>query len=112
LLTLLLVWTAALALPVVAAPSARAMAPCPMEASGMTAADHADMDCCDQGHGAPDQKAPCKPGMACFATAAALPDSFVEVAIITFDRLDFRAPPGRMLPSRPPDRTLRPPITL
>ena len=54
LLTLLLVWTAALALPLVSAPWAHAMAegpPCSMEASGMSDADHAIMDCCDHGAG-------------------------------------------------------------
>lgn len=114
MLTLLLVWTAALALPLVAAPSARAMAkaPCPMEASGMAVADHAKMDCCDHGKGGSDQKAPCKPGMACFATAAALLVSAVEVAVIAFDRADLAQAPTRVLPSRPPDRTLRPPIAL
>lgn len=108
----MLVWSAALALPVVAAPSARAMAPCPMEAAGMAMADHAKMDCCDHGKGGPEQKAPCKPGMACFATAAALPAAIVEVAVVSFDRPDLWAAPGRTLLSRPPDRTLRPPITL
>lgn len=113
LLTLLLVWTAALALPLVAAPSVQAMAntPCPMESS-MTATDHAGMDCCDHGNSGPDQKAPCKPGMACFATAAALPAACVEVTVVTFDRVDLRVVPARALQSRPPDRTLRPPIAL
>lgn len=78
----------------------------------MAAADHGKMDCCDHGKGGPEQKAPCKPGMACFATAAALPAATVEVAVVTFGRLDLWATPGQMLPSRPPDRTLRPPITL
>jgi hypothetical protein len=115
LLTLLLVWTAALALPLVAAPAVRAMTatPCPMEASGMMAADHAGMDCCDDDDkGAPDQKAPCKPGMACFATAAALPAASVVFAAIAFDRNDPAPTPTRDLQSRPPDRTLRPPIAL
>lgn len=114
-LTLLLVWTAALALPLVAAPGAHAMvkaAPCPMEASGMSAADHATMDCCDHGAGGSEQAPLCKPGMACFATAAALPAASVDLAIITFDGVGpFRAP-TRMLASLPPDRDIRPPIVL
>ena len=114
MLTLLLIWTAALALPVVAAPMAHAgpaETPCPMEAAGM-AVDHAKMDCCDHGKGDPDHEAPCKPGMACFATAAALPAAAVEVAIVTFDTADLTQAPPRALQSRPPDRTLRPPIAL
>lgn len=114
LLTLLLVWTAALALPLVAAPAARAMttaAPCAMETAGM--ADHNEMGCCDHGEGAPDQKAPCKPGMACFATPAALaPAAGLEVAVVAFDSIDLALAPTRALPSRPPDRALRPPIAL
>lgn len=82
-----------------------------MEAS-MTAADHGAMDCCDHGKSGSDQKAPCKPGMACFATAAALPAASLEVAVVTFDRIDLRVAPARTLQSRPPDRTLRPPIAL
>lgn len=114
MLTLLLVWTAALALPLVAAPSARAMSatPCPMEATGMLMADHAKMDCCDHGKGGPDQTAPCKPGMACFATAAALPSGGVELAIITFDSIEPFRTPTRTLASLPPDRDIRPPIAL
>ncbi|MCF8506374.1 MAG: hypothetical protein K9G59_15790 [Caulobacter sp.] len=113
-LALLLVWTAALALPLVAVPSARAMAttPCPMEASGMTAVDHAEMGCCDHGQGSPDQTAPCKPGMACFATAAALPAGGVDLAIITFDSVEPIRAPTRTLASLPPDRDIRPPIAL
>lgn len=114
-LTLLLVWTAALALPLVAVPGAHAMAkaaPCPMEASGMSAADHATMDCCDHGAGGSEQTPPCKPGMACFATAAALPAGGVDLAIITFDSVDPFRPPTRALASLPPDRDIRPPIAL
>lgn len=109
-----MVWTAALALPLVAAPSARAMSatPCPMEATGMSMADHAKMDCCDHGKGGPDQTAPCKPGMACFATAAALPSGGVELAIITFDSIEPFRTPTRTLASLPPDRDIRPPIAL
>lgn len=113
-LTLLLIWTAALALPVVAAPAAHAgmaAAPCPMEASGM-AVDHGKMDCCDHGKGSPDQSPPCKPGMACFASAAALPAASAEVAIVTFETVDLTQAPARALQSRPPGRTLRPPIAL
>jgi hypothetical protein len=112
-LTLLLIWTAALALPIVAAPAAHAMAataPCPMEASGVVV-DHDAMGCCDHGKGNP-QKAPCKPGMACFGTAAALPVVSAEAPVVAFDRVDLQIVPVRVLPSRPPDRTLRPPITL
>ncbi len=112
-LALLLIWTAALALPVVAAPAAHAMAamaPCPMEASGV-AVDHDAMGCCEHGKGGP-QKAPCKPGMACFASAAALPVVSDEAPVVAFDRIDLRVVPVRLLPSRPPDRTLRPPIAL
>ncbi|MFA7263028.1 MAG: hypothetical protein WC068_08405 [Caulobacter sp.] len=114
LLALLLVWTAALALPLVAAPSARAMSatPCQMEATGMSMADNAEMDCCDHGKGAPDQTAPCKPGMACFATAAALPAASVDVATIAFDQADLFQAPTRTLASLPPDRDIRPPIAL
>jgi hypothetical protein len=83
-----------------------------MEASGIAATDHAKMDCCDHGKGGSDQKAPCKPGMACFATAAALPAASAEFAAVTFDRADLAQAPTRTLQSRPPDRTLRPPITL
>lgn len=110
----MLVWTAALALPLVAVPSAQAMAsaPCPMEVSGMASADHDKMDCCDHGNGGPGQKAPCKPGMACFATAAALPAAALEVDVVTFDTADLTQAPPRALQSRPPDRTLRPPIDL
>jgi hypothetical protein len=80
-----------------------------MEAAGVTA-DHAAMDCCDHGRGGSDQKAPCKPGMACFATATALPAASIDLAIITFDGAGpFRAP-MRTLASRPPDRDIRPPI--
>jgi hypothetical protein len=112
LLTLLLIWTAALALPLVAAPSAQAMmkTPCPMETSGMSAAAHANMDCCEHGNGGSEQKAPCKPGMACFATAAALPASSVEVAVVSFEPLAPVQSSTRALQSIPPDRTLRPPI--
>ncbi|MBI5941902.1 MAG: hypothetical protein HY859_15915 [Caulobacterales bacterium] len=114
MLTLLLVWTAALALPLVAAPGAYAMATtaaCPMEAAGMSA-DHAGMDCCDHGQGSSDQTAPCKPGMACFATAAALPAASVDVAVVAFDEADLVQAPARALASLPPDRDIRPPITL
>lgn len=85
--------------------------PCPMEAASM-AAGHATMDCCDHGKGSPDQKAPCKPGMACFATAAALPAAGVDLAIITFDSVDPFLAPTRTLESHPPDRDIRPPIAL
>ncbi|MFZ5669007.1 MAG: hypothetical protein ACOY4K_05910 [Pseudomonadota bacterium] len=108
-LALLIVWTAALALPAVAAPAFAPEPPCPME-SVVGAAGHQAMDCCDHGKGTPDQPAPCKPGMACFATAAALPATTVEIAVVRFDRIDPPAAPARALPSRPPDRTLRPPI--
>ncbi len=114
-LALLLVWTAALALPLVAAPGAHAMVKathCPMEASGMSAADHATMGCCDHGDGGSGQTAPCKPGMACFATATAPPAASVDLSIITFDGVDqFRAP-TRALASLPPDQDIRPPIAL
>lgn len=86
-------------------------APCPMEAVGM-AADHAGMDCCDHGQGSSDQTAPCKPGMACFATAAALPAASVDVATIAFDEADLFQAPTRALASLPPDRDIRPPIAL
>lgn len=114
-LTLLLVWTAALALPLVAAPGAHAVAtatPCPMEAAGVSAADHAGMDCCDHGQGSSDQTAPCKPGMACFATAVALPAASIDIAIVAFDATDLFQAPTRALASRPPDRDIRPPIAL
>jgi len=114
LLTLLLAFTAALALPLVAAPSARAMTatPCPMEASGMSAAAHAKMDCCDHGKGGSGQTPPCKPGMACSATAAALPAASPETIVVTFYSADLVQTPLQALQSRPPDRTLRPPIVL
>jgi len=114
LLTLLLLWTAALALPLVAAPSTRAMSatPCPMEATVMSMADHAKMDCCDHGKGGPEQKSPCKFGMACSATAAVLPAASIEVVVATFDSADLVQAAMRALQSRPPDRTLRPPIAL
>lgn len=114
LLALLLTWTAALALPLAAAPAARAMdssAPCPMEAAGM-AADHGQMDCCDHDKGGPDDKAPCKPGMACFATAAALPTAGVETLFVALGDADLFQAPTRAPASRPPDRNIRPPITL
>ena len=113
-LALLLVWTAALALPLVAAPSARAMAttPCPMEASGMPAVDHAEMDCCDHGEGGREQTSPCKPGMTCFATAAALPVASVEEEFDTFDRVDLAQAPKRPLQPRPPHRAIGPLISL
>lgn len=76
------------------------------------AADHDKMGCCHDGQGGSDQKTPCKPGMACFATAAALPAAGVETFVATFDRIDLTVAPARILPSRPPDRTLRPPITI
>ena len=78
----------------------------------MSMADHAKMDCCDHGKGGPDQTAPCKPGMACFATAAALPSGGVELAIITFDSIEPFRTPTRTLASLPPDRDIRPPIAL
>lgn len=112
-LTLLLVWTAALALPLAAAPGASAMAkatPCPMEAAGV-AVDHAAMGCCDHGQGSSDQTAPCKPGMACFATAAALPAASAEPVVVAFDEADLFQTPTRALASLPPDRDIRPPIT-
>jgi len=113
LLTLLLVWTAALALPLVSAPWAHAMAegpPCSMEAGGMSAADHATMDCCDHGAGGSEQTAPCKPGMACFATTAALPVASPDLATMSFDSVDPFRGQTRALQSRPPDRDIRPPI--
>ncbi|MCF8504123.1 MAG: hypothetical protein K9G59_04350 [Caulobacter sp.] len=113
-LTLLLVWTAALALPLVAAPVARAMttpALCPMAAAGL-AVDHGAMDCCDHDKGGSHQKIPCKPGMACFATAAPLPAASVDVAIVAFDEADLFQAPTRALASLPPDRDIRPPIAL
>lgn len=79
--TLLIVWTAALALPAVAAPAVAAEPPCPMESAGV-AVDHQAMGCCEHGKGGGDQPAPCKPGMACFATAAALPPAAVEFGLI------------------------------
>lgn len=82
---------------------------CPMESVG-TAVDHAAMGCCDHDQGSSDQTAPCKPGMACFATAAALPAASVDVAIVAFDEADLFQPPTRALESRPPDRDIRPPI--
>ncbi len=78
----------------------------------MAAADHGKMDCCDHDKGGPDQKAPCKPGMACFATAAALPVTGAEVAVVTFHSADLDQAPTRTLQSHSPDRTLRPPIAL
>ena len=83
--------------------------PCLMESVGM-AVDHAAMGCCDHDQGSSDQTAPCKPGMACFATAAALPAASVDVAIVAFDEADLFQPPTRALASRPPDRDIRPPI--
>jgi hypothetical protein len=114
LLTLLLVWTAALALPLVAAPPAHALqkAPCPMEASGMLAAGPGKMDCCDHGKGDPEQKAPCKPGMACFATANVIPVASVDIVALSFDSVDLTQAPMRTFQSHPPDRTLRPPIAI
>ena len=85
--------------------------PCPMQMSSADAS-HASMDCCDDDKGAPGHKAPCKPGMACFASAAALPAAAIDVLAITFDHGVLAATPTRMLLSRPPDRTLRPPISL
>ena len=114
LLTLFLVWTAALALPLAAAPAAFAQAnapPCPMEASGVTAADLATMDCCDHGDGGSEQTS-CKPGMACFATVAAIPAASVDIATIALGGVDPFQAPIRALASRPPDRDIRPPIRL
>ncbi|MDO8297223.1 MAG: hypothetical protein Q7T19_12385 [Caulobacter sp.] len=114
MLSFLLVWTAALALPLVAAPGAHATAkatPCPMLAVGV-AVNHAGVDCCDHGQGSTDQTAPCKPGMACFATAAALPAASIDLSLISFDDPDPVRPPTRVLTSRPPDRDIRPPIAL
>lgn len=85
-------------------------APCPMEASALSAADYAEMDCGEHHGGAPDQKSACKPGMACFATAAALSAASVDVAMIAFDGADPFHAPMRALASRPPDRDIRPPI--
>lgn len=82
-----------------------------MEVMDVSAADLAMMDCCDHGDGGPEQ-APCKPGMACFATAAALPVASVELATIAFDGLAPFQAPTRALASRPPDRDIRPPILL
>jgi hypothetical protein len=98
----------------VAAPGAYALttpAPCPMEAAGL-AVDHDAMDCCDHGQGSSDQTAPCKPGMACFATAAALPAASAGPAVVAFDDADLFQAPARALASRPPDRDIRPPIAL
>ena len=78
----------------------------------MSAADHAGMDCCDHGKGGSEQKSACKPGMACFAGASALPAVSVEIAALIFDGVDLTQAPMRTLPSHPPDRTLRPPIAL
>lgn len=76
------------------------------------AADHDKMGCCDDGQGGADHKAPCKPGMACFATMAALPVAGADTYVVTFDQIGLTASPARTLASRPPDRTLRPPISL
>jgi hypothetical protein len=83
-----------------------------MEASGFSAADHATMDCCDHDAGGSEQTPPCKPGTACFATAAALPVASVDPAIIAFDGVASFQAPTRALASRPPDRDIRPPILL
>lgn len=78
----------------------------------MTAEHHGPMDCCDHDAGSSDRQAPCQPGMACFATAAATPAASLEVAPHLFDQADLVLTPTPALPSRPPDRTLRPPIAL
>ena len=70
------------------------------------------MDCCDHGKGGSEQKSPCRPGMACFATASVLPATSVEIAALIFDSVDLTRAPTRTLQSHPPDRTLRPPIAL
>lgn len=82
-----------------------------MEASSMTS-DHGKMDCCDHGQGAPDHKPICKPGMACQAGGAALPTSTLQAIPSDFNAAEIVSSPTRALPSRPPDRTLRPPISL
>jgi hypothetical protein len=109
---------AAIMLVIVGAPARAAVSPCdpcPPDCPMMQQMAAATPDHHGQAHDKGGQaENPCKQGLACQGSAAPVvaPSGALAAVVLTTEAVDHRLAVALAAPSRPPDRSLRPPIQL